>query len=417
MLLPSLALWSLASFWPGLGPATLDPAVAPGENMILQKAAAADDGDDGKPDTIVFHGASQAAKPGGPWLGIQFGPVSRPLAAQLRLDADTGQMVMNVVENSPADQAGLQQYDIIVDVDGQKTSSKINDFMSVVREFKPGEAHTLSLLRAGQRIGATLTVGARPEEIGPSKYKYDDEELSQGRVLGRGGMLQKDDRGNWAFKGFNMPDLPDFWKAIPAPNDLDFQFNIPLPGGHGNKIQMYMKRDEGKTLRVEKADDGKITVITTVKENGKESTTTKTYANQQELEASDPDASKMLSEAPPMRFEFLGDGKMHMGPFDADMRLRIEEAMKNADGVLKNSDEVLKQLDTWKADGKGRVLMTRKARTSFEVTPDGKVKVTTRSGDDEITSVYDNADALKAANPDAYRKFERLQERTKQPKD
>jgi len=410
-MLSLILLSSLMPAWANLDAEFIDPADK--KPIVLHKWSSADDDDDGPattPKTLFFHSAGGEAKPGGPWLGIQFGPVSKPLAAQLRIDAGSGQMVTNVVEGSPADTAGLQQYDVIVNLDGTAASSSIEEFMSIVRAFKPGESHNLTVVRNGQRINLSLVVGARPDEIGPSKYKSDDEELSQGNVFGRSGMLQKDDKGNWVFKGFNMPDLPDFWKAIPAPSDHDFLFNVPLPGGKGKKIQMYMKAGEGKTTRVEKAEDGKITVITTTTENGKESTTTKTYNSEADLEAADPDAAKMLKEGPQMRFNFSGDGKMHFNTIEGDLKTRIEEAMKNAEGALKGSEDLLKQLDSMKLDGAGRVMIGRKAKTSFEVTPDGKVKVTTRKGDDEITTVYDNADALRQANPEQFRKFERLQD-------
>jgi hypothetical protein len=420
--LPLFVLWTLA-WWDLNAPGLIDPAESGDGTIVLRRLSSPNDPDeaDAGPPTRVFFSSTGGPKPGGPWLGIQFGPVPKALAAQLKLDSTAGQMVMNVVEGSPADQAGLQQYDVITEIDGKTASTKIQDFMSVVQGFSPGESHSFSLVRGGDRIQSTVVIGARPEEIGPSKYKYDDEELAQAHVLGRGGMLQKDDKGNWTFKGFNMADLPDFWKAIPAPGDIDFQFNATAPfGPHSGKIQTYLKREEGKTVRIEKAGDGKITVITTINDNGKESTTTKTYDSDAELEADDPDAAKMLAEGPRMRFQFLGDGKMHIAPFDADIRLRIEDAMKNADEAIKKSGVWLDggTGQSHSLDGKAFKFIGRQPRTSFEVTPDGKVKVTTRKGDEELTTVYDNADALKAANPELYGKFERLQQRTaKQPQD
>ena len=405
--IPTLIIGSMAPLWTHI--ALIDPAAPPPKDRayIVGKVDVSDDDDAGTsaPKTLLFkHGPN--IEPGGPWLGIQFGPVSKATSTQLHLD--TGQMVINVHENSPADQAGLQQYDVITAIDGQKVSSNIDEFLNVVRGYKPGEVHTLNIVRGGQTMQITLTVGTRPEDVGAPKYKSDDEDLSQGQVFNRGGMLQKDDKGNWVFKGFNMPDMPDVWKALPPPGDHDFFFNVPVaPGGPNSKFQMFMKKDSGKTIRVEKADDGKITVMTTVSENGKETTTTKTYAGEDEMKASDPDAAKMLGEGPPMRFKFFHGDPMHAAPLDDDMRAKIEEAMKNAQDALKNGQG---GFGFAFGDPAGHAqVFSRKARTSFEVTPDGKVKVTTRKGEDEITNVYDKAEALRQANPDQYKKFERLQ--------
>lgn len=399
IMIPTLILGSMAPLWTNL----IDPATPPPKDRVFvvgKVDMSDDDASASAPKTLLFKQGANI-EPGGPWLGIQFGPVSKATAAQLHLDS--GQMIINVHENSPADQAGLQQYDILTAIDGQKVSSSIDEFLNVIRAYRPGDVHSLSVVRGGQTLQITLTVGTRPEDIGAPKFKSDDEDFSQGQVFNRGGMLQKDDKGNWVFKGFNMPDMPDVFKAIPAPGDHDFLFNLPVPGP-GNQMHMFMKKDSGKTIRVEKADDGKVTVSTTVNENGKETTTTKTYASEDEMKAADPDAAKIMAEGPQGWFKFFnGDPSMHMSPLDPDMKARIEEAMKNAHNMGTFGFST--------GGGPGNVqFFSRKARTSFEVTPDGKVKVTTRKGDDEVVNVYDNADALRQANPDQYKRFERLQE-------
>ena len=45
----------------------------------------------GKVDFALLH--DKNVEPGGPWLGVQFGPVPKPLAVHLGLDGEVGQMV------------------------------------------------------------------------------------------------------------------------------------------------------------------------------------------------------------------------------------------------------------------------------------------------------------------------------------
>src|SRR5262245_18759855 len=130
-----IVLSSLMPAWANFQSGLIDPADK--KPLVLHRWNVASDDDepaDGG-NTFFFQSAGSDAKPGGPWLGIQFGPVSKPLAAQLRIDAGSGQMVTNVVEGSPADTAGLQQYDIIVNLDGSAASSSMDDFMNIVRGY------------------------------------------------------------------------------------------------------------------------------------------------------------------------------------------------------------------------------------------------------------------------------------------
>lgn len=332
---------------------------------------------------------------GGPWLGIQFGPVSKPLASQLKIESGVGQMVINVAENSPADTAGLQQYDVITQIDGHDVSAKIDEFMDKVRAFNPNESHTFTILRGAQQTQTTITVGARPADFHSLKYKYESpmEDLAGGKVFGRGGLLEKDPQGNWIFKGFNMKDMPDFFQAMPDVGDMDFQFNIPVPGPDGQGNQVFVYKNKGETLKIKKEEDGKITVTRTVVDNGKSNTTTTTYANEDELKAKDAAAYESLNSAPEM-----------IGPQGWPKGAKMFGMVMPPDPNGGPWQDLARQYRS--------AFAGRKARTSFETTPDGKIRVTTRQGEDELVENFNNADELKTAKPDLYKKYERIQRRT-----
>jgi len=75
-------------------------SVVPG----AQSVAGPDDGLHAVLVAAPLHEVAEAQniEAGGPWLGIQFGPVPKPLAAHLGIDPGEGQMVLNVVEGSPS---------------------------------------------------------------------------------------------------------------------------------------------------------------------------------------------------------------------------------------------------------------------------------------------------------------------------
>ncbi len=412
LMVQALMMWSMSPVVANVGVGMIDPPAQGAKAHVMwvdSQSGNVDVEDGGHTLHFVAGQPMQAAQPGGPWLGIAFGPVAKPLASQLRLDAGTGQVVTNVVEGSPADTAGLQQFDIITAIDGQNVSSKIGDFMSIIQAYKPGEAHSLTLLRGGQRMTATITIGARPEQIGASKYKNDDEEIFGDRIFNRGGMLQKDDKGNWVFKNFNQADLPDVWKFIPDAKE----FNVKVPfGGVGSNMQIMMHKDDDHMTRIEKGDDGKITVTTTTKENGKESTSTKTYNTEEEFKAAEPELSKTMCFNPDGAFQFFGDADMHIQGLDDEVKLKIHEAMKNAHGAMGKANVFMKKLDGVPGlpGEPATFAFGRKAKTSFETTSDGKIRVTTRSSGEELVTVYDNADALRTAQPELHKKYLRLQD-------
>lgn len=362
--------------------------------------------------------------PGGPWLGIQFGPIPKALAAHLSMDKDLGQMILNIIEDSPADEAGLQQYDVIVQVDGKDAPADIEKFMSAVREFEPGERHEFALIRGGRQIKVTMTVGKRPEKVGASKYDSELEELSKADVLHHGGILRKDSEGNWKFENLgDLKEMHKLWQHMPDEQAFEhlFKWSGSLPG---SQCDFDIETKEGK-LQIERTGD-KTTVTRTKVDGDKRQVTTKTYDSDEEFKKDDPEAYKMMKKHTCFEFQlgkgpgclvtpggetlkFLGKG--------SDFDFNLQELMKNAGEMRKHAAEAgaearkaYEEAARLHADKNlGGLFVKGKAGTSFEVTADGEIKVTTRKGDEELTRTYADAAALKKARPDLYEKFRKLQ--------
>jgi hypothetical protein len=365
---------------------------------------------------------------GGPWLGVQFGPVSRPLASHLGLEKGVGEMVLNVVEGSPADKAGLQQYDVIVSIDGKEASADIMEFLAVVQGFVAGEPHKLSLIRAGRPVEATVTIGARPQEMDSAKYKYqmELEELARNDVLQRGGILRKGP-GGWAFEGLgNLKNMPKLWQDLPDEeglrNLLDMYANQP-----GSECQVIViRKDKDKSLEIRRdGDQITVTRTTTDEGDGEKKTTTKTYANEEELKKQDAEAYQMIKEyahgeAGALKKGnrvFITPGGDHLKYVPKDVSKDLKELQKNVEKMhkeaaraqaeaRKSAEEGVRQY----TEASGDFFAQRKARTSFEVASDGKIRVTTRKGSEELTQTFDNAEAMKKACPDLHAKYLRLRD-------
>jgi S1-C subfamily serine protease len=96
------------------------------------------------------------------WLGIEGRDVDRDTAD--RLDIDGGAMVQNVIEDSPAQQAGLEQRDVIVAVDDDDIDS-MSALIVALRDHRPGSKVRLTVVRDGERRQVDVTLAERPEDL------------------------------------------------------------------------------------------------------------------------------------------------------------------------------------------------------------------------------------------------------------
>lgn len=99
-----------------------------------------------------------------PYIGVYMQELNEKLARSLGLSQGAqGVVVAQVASGSPADQAGLQQGDVIERVDGHqvKTSKEVQGF---VRGHVVGQSVNMLVLRSGKLIVASVKVGDYPSD-------------------------------------------------------------------------------------------------------------------------------------------------------------------------------------------------------------------------------------------------------------
>jgi len=97
------------------------------------------------------------------WLGVSIQKVTPELAKQFNLKDEVGALVGDVVEEGPADKAGLQRGDIIFEYDGKKIEEPYI-LRNMVANTLPGEQHAIKALRDGKAITMTITIGELPSD-------------------------------------------------------------------------------------------------------------------------------------------------------------------------------------------------------------------------------------------------------------
>ena len=104
-----------------------------------------------------------------PWIGVFYVPITPAFAEAEGLPVDYGALIDSqgssrpaVVSGSPAEEAGLQEGDIIVAIDGEQIPSE-GDVSTMLLEFKPGDTITLRVLRGSSTSEFEVTLGVLPE--------------------------------------------------------------------------------------------------------------------------------------------------------------------------------------------------------------------------------------------------------------
>lgn len=99
--------------------------------------------------------ASGKSKKG--WLGVGIREMTPSMRKEYALGDRFGLLITHVVENSPAEDAGLREGDVIVKYDG-KTVEMANDFAKKVRRTAPGTNVELLIVRDGEEKEIAVTI-------------------------------------------------------------------------------------------------------------------------------------------------------------------------------------------------------------------------------------------------------------------
>jgi serine protease Do len=113
------------------------------------------------------------------WLGAYgLEPMDREVAAFLKLESQSGAVVSEVLEGSPAEKAGMKARDIILGVDGTplprfRPDRVVVDYVErLIAARSPGETVTLSILRGSDRIELKATLADEPRLVREADRSY-----------------------------------------------------------------------------------------------------------------------------------------------------------------------------------------------------------------------------------------------------
>jgi serine protease Do len=111
----------------------------------------------------------------GVWLGVYIQDITTDIKEAMDLKSKRGVLIRDVVEDSPAEEAGIKQEDVIIEFEGKKVKDSSN-LTRLIRSSSPGGEVKLKILRDGKEKIITVTLGKRP--MNEFFYEYEFEPFS-----------------------------------------------------------------------------------------------------------------------------------------------------------------------------------------------------------------------------------------------
>lgn len=116
-------------------------------------------------------------------VGLWLQDITDDLAKALNLKTKEGVLVADVVEDGPADQAGIMRGDVIIEYDGEKVTDGAH-LKNMAAGTKPGTSVKMILLREGERKEVTIVLEERSEDGKGAVPGEERPEESAGMKMG-----------------------------------------------------------------------------------------------------------------------------------------------------------------------------------------------------------------------------------------
>jgi serine protease Do len=98
------------------------------------------------------------------WLGVSIQDMTPALARSMNVKTETGALIGEVTDDSPAERAGLKDEDIVVAFDG-KAVENADGLRAAVRSTAPGSQVTMEVARKDERTSIDVQIGKAPRSL------------------------------------------------------------------------------------------------------------------------------------------------------------------------------------------------------------------------------------------------------------
>ena len=164
------------------------------------------------------------------YLGVHTSRLNKALSHQLGLPGGVHLQVEQVAPGSPAEDAGLKLYDVLLKFDDQLLINP-EQLKTLVRMRNPGERVSLSILRQSKPVTLSVELIEAPES---ARDSYDHEWGDDGDPFDFDQLFGPNNRFRDFFRrpSFDFPDIRDFHRR-PFFSDPRLDPSVPSPSGSG----------------------------------------------------------------------------------------------------------------------------------------------------------------------------------------
>jgi serine protease Do len=186
------------------------------------------------------------------WLGVSIQDLDQGLAKAMGLDQVTGVLVSEVVEDSPAQKAGIRRGDVISAING-KPVNNTGQLRSTVASLGAGAEVSVAYIRNKEKKTSRVELGQLPENLAEHSFFEKDYGALNGITIAP---LNDESR-----KKFNLPDqvnqgvvISDIKDGSPAqmanlrPGDIILEINRMEVNSVDDFRQAYKRSPDGDTL-------------------------------------------------------------------------------------------------------------------------------------------------------------------------
>lgn len=373
------------------------------------------------------------------WIGVRLTPVPAPLRAHLGRDA---LMIGNVFVGSPADQAGVQQYDVLVSFNGESIN-EMQDLVDAIVALGAGNGANLVVLRGGREQTLTVTPAERPADSSSLELKYEEPAgapLVDQRYFGH--RLQNDPNAGWVLQPLGplqrlpadvqdqlrdlgsapwqawLDDIKDMQNPFMIdvqrdPDDRTHVFVRPPTGDTAENVEISVREvRDGATIAIRRSADGKIQVERT---DAAGTTSSAAFESVDALRDADADAYRVyrrytgygikpiitlpptLQDLPELRLEFQQQLEQNIEQLMKDGHSRIEQSMKDAQRAIDRARELTERFGS-----SGSTKHQHSESLQVSVDDEGRVQIERETNGKRESFQFDSLDALRNSQPELY---------------
>ncbi len=388
--------------------ATLSDTPHDGGNIVVVSTVSQEDGgaDGNKSRVHVISRVARAQDVNRGWLGVALSELTDAQAVRNNIDA--GVVVLNVVKDSPADLAGLQENDVIVRINGEPVEGGVPGLARTIGDLGPDVDVNLEVVRAGATI--QLVAHLTAPQGGNVEWRYTPDFSAKERIFTVPHFGKLSPNGNMQFFGpddlAELDKLPDMILELMSPMDTTTQLSFE----DGKRVLKLVTNNDGDVIEVAQEGDGPI-VVKRYAEGAADDAVEAEYATADDLAAQDPEAFEIYDQhrrsavwfgAGGDTFGFMPKGR---APLSDDVRQQIEESIRSAREAMEQARGAAAGAHAAFPTPPQAFWFGDRAMRTFKVLPDGQIELTTRKGGDEIVQLYTDEADLQARNPEAYDRY------------